>query len=271
MLRPPVRLMVVLLVMSAAACGGGGDAADRDPGRGDAAWETAKEGVLRVCTEIPRPPFAFEEEGGLRGFEVELVQEIARRVGLAAEFKAMAADRLTAGVARGTCDLAASSIAIGATADGRTQFSAGYLEVRQSLLIRKSDRARYPSFAALQGATVGVCAGCKGAGHARVQASKASVAVQEFKRPDEMGEALRSGRIEAVVHDSLASAYDARTSGETHVAEVFEPSGEAYGFLLKTSAPRLLDAVNFALADLRADGTYDQLYRRYSPDVATDP
>jgi ABC-type amino acid transport substrate-binding protein len=110
-----------------------GDGAEVD--LGDATLLT--DGELLVCSDIPYPPFEFEDEDGeFTGFDIELVEAIGMRLGLELEVIALGFDPIASGTAlnAGQCDLAASAITI---TDERAEslfFSDPYYDATQSLL-----------------------------------------------------------------------------------------------------------------------------------------
>jgi ABC-type amino acid transport substrate-binding protein len=102
---------------------------------GDATLLT--EGELLVCSDIPYPPFEFEDEDGeFTGFDIELVEAIGMRLGLEVEVIALGFDPIASGTAlnAGQCDLAASAITITDERAESLRFSDPYYDATQSLL-----------------------------------------------------------------------------------------------------------------------------------------
>ncbi|MBN1562711.1 MAG: transporter substrate-binding domain-containing protein, partial [Anaerolineae bacterium] len=77
-------------------------------------------------------------------------------------------------------------------------------------------------------------------------------------------QALGSGDVDAVVNDGPVSADIISSNPELGVVLVGDPlSDEFYGIAVQPDKPELLDAINVALADLIADGTYAEIYEKW--------
>src|SRR5438552_19019378 len=80
---------------------------------GGATWEDVKKsGTLRIASEGAFPPFNFFKQGKLCGFEIDLANEISKRLGLSSEWKSYPFDSLLIGLNQGRYDLVAASHAV---------------------------------------------------------------------------------------------------------------------------------------------------------------
>jgi polar amino acid transport system substrate-binding protein len=228
--------------------------------------DTAGEGKLTVCTELPRVPFAFEEKGETVGLDVEIVRAVAGRLGLPPEFRDTDASELFRDLDAGRCDLVASAVAITEERKQQADFSPPYLDVTQSLLVRKADAARYTSFASLQGRTVGVQSGTAGAALADREAPPQGITVRKLPSTDELFTALKAGDVDAVVHDHPLLAYHASTTGETAVSAQLPGEKVEYGIAVRRGRTELLTAIDDALKAVRGDDTYKTIIRTYYGD-----
>jgi len=283
MLRRPLRLLALLallaLVLGACADDGGDDVA---PGGADGATTTTgetaeraeveklvEEGKLTVCSDIPYAPFEFEEDGEVTGIDVELMRAMASKLGLQAEFRDTDFDGIFAALAAGNCDVIASSVSITEERKKVNDFTDGYFEIQQSLLVRKGDETKYKDFASLKGRTIGVQSETTGAAFAMEEAEKAGVEVKEFTGADELFTALKAKQIDGVVQDFPINSYNAEQTGDTVVSAAFDNNEpEEYGFVVPKSKPKLLAALNDALAELKEDGGYQDILESYLGDEA---
>ncbi len=268
------RLLAVLVVtaLALAACGSSEDGESGTGEHGDdhASLGTIRAGKLTVCSDVPYAPFEFEEGGQLKGIDVDLVKAIADKLDLEAEFRDTDFDGIFAALAAGNCDMIASSVSITEERKKENNFSQGYFEINQSLLVRKGDESSYTDFSSLSGRTIGVQSETTGAEFARVQAAAAGVEIKEFTGADELFTALKAKQIDGVVQDFPINSYNAETTGDTVVSKVFtEAEEEEYGFVIPKKSTALLEAVNEALDELRKDGTYDKVLERYLGEKAT--
>jgi len=274
-MKPLTARLLAALVVSALALAACGSSEDGESGTGEhggdhASLGTIRAGKLTVCSDVPYAPFEFEEGGQLKGIDVDLVKSIADKLDLEAEFRDTDFDGIFAALAAGNCDMIASSVSITEERKKENNFSQGYFEINQSLLVRKGDESRYTDFPSLSGRTIGVQSETTGAEFARVQAATAGVEVKEFTGADELFTALKAKQIDGVVQDFPINSYNAETTGDTVVSKVFtEAEEEEYGFVIPKKSAALLDAVNGALDELRSDGTYDEVLERYLGEKAT--
>jgi polar amino acid transport system substrate-binding protein len=225
------------------------------------------EGRLTACTDIPYAPFEFEQDGKFDGIDIELVRAVAGRLGLTAEFKDVDFESIFAALNAGECDIVASSVSITPERLETLDFSEGYYEINQSLLVRKGEEATLGDLDKLAGRTIGVQSETTGAAYARANAEGATI--REFTGADELFTALRARQVDAALQDLPVNSYNAKTTGETVVAKVFtEAEKEQYGFAMKKGSAELKAAIDDALEQVKADDTYPTILRRFLGDTA---
>src|SRR5687767_7394533 len=188
----PARLLLLLLTLVAAACGDD-DGVDR---RASEREGTLSSGKFPVCTDVPRAPFAFEENGRVVAIDAEIVRAIGGRLGLEPEFRDTDFDGIFAALEAGKCDVIASSVAITEERKKTVAFSDGYYEIVQSLLVRKGDAATYKDLASLRGRTIGVQSRTTGAAYAQQQSEANGYTVKEYGAADELFAALGAGQVD---------------------------------------------------------------------------
>jgi polar amino acid transport system substrate-binding protein len=264
-----MRLLAALALGSLlfAACGdsddGGGDGGDDEFGLVDS-------GKLTVCSDIPYAPFEYEDGGDLKGIDVDLMKAVAEKLDLEAEFRDTDFDGIFASLAAGNCDVIASSVSITDERKQANNFSQGYFQIQQSLLVRKGDEGTYKDFASLKGKTIGVQSETTGAAFATEEGGKAGVQIKEFTGADDLFTALKAEQIDGIVQDFPINSYNAETTGETVVSATFD-SGEPeeYGIVVPKKSTELLQAIDEALDELRTSGDYDEILKEYLGDEAT--
>ena len=258
MLKRPVVITAVMsvLALSLAACGG--DSGGTTKGGAD----LIKDGTLTVCSDVPYPPFEdFDKSApsGFTGFDIDVVQAIADSLKLKLAVKDESFDGLQSGLTlnSGACDLVASAMTITADREKNLDFSDGYYDSEQSLLVPAgSDIA---SIADLSGKKVGVQQGTTGKQYAEDNATGASIV--SFPSDAEMYAAIKAGQVDALLQD-LPVNLDHTKDGKFQVVEKYS-TDEKYGFAIKQGNDALVKEVNDALAKLRSDGTYDDIYNKY--------
>jgi ABC-type amino acid transport substrate-binding protein len=98
-------------------------------------FTTVKEGVLTVGSDIPYAPFEFREGGELRGFDIDLIGEIADRLGLTIDVRDTAFDTAFTQLAAGRYDIVIAASTITPEREEEVDFSDGYFKARQSLTV----------------------------------------------------------------------------------------------------------------------------------------
>ena len=271
-----LRLVAVAaaLTLVAGACsdddgtdsGGGTGTTLTGPDAGKA-LKTVSAGKLTACTDTPYAPFEFEDNGQFDGIDIELVRAVAGRLALKPAFIDVDFDTIFTALNSGRCDIVASSVSITEERLKSLDFSDGYFEINQSLLVRKGEEGTLNDLPAFNGKTIGVQSETTGAAYAKANAPGATV--REFTGADELFTALKAKQVDAALQDLPVNAYNATTTGETVVAKVFtEADKEQYGLAMKKGSTELKEAIDTALAEVKADDTFPTILRRFLGDAA---
>ncbi len=275
----PFRLLALLaaLGLAFAGCGDSEDGADAGSDAGGSASsgsavdieDPVDEGKLTVCSDIPYAPFEYEDGGDVKGIDVDLMKAVAEKLDLEAAFRDTDFDGIFAALAAGNCDVIASSVSITDERKKENNFTEGYFEIQQSLLVRKDDADKYKDFASLKGKTIGVQSETTGAEFAMAEAEKAGAEIKEFTGADELFTALKAKQIDGVVQDLPINSYNAETTADTAVSATFDSEeAEQYGFVVPKDKPKLLSAIDEALGELRDGGEYKAILEEYLGDEA---
>ena len=239
---------------------------DTTAAAGAAAVKTAKAGKLVVCSDIPYAPFEYYTngaDGDVTGIDVDILNGIAKEIGLTTDYIKTPFDGIFAALAAGSCDMIASSVSITDERKQANDFSNGYFKIQQTILVRSGDAA-LNDLPALKGKTVGAQSGTTGSTFATAGASANAYTVKDFTGADDLITALKAGQVDAVIQDSPINGYAAtKSGGELVVSKVFDGAGEEYGFVVPKDNPGLTAALNTGLDKLKADGTYKMILTKY--------
>ncbi|WP_240615246.1 transporter substrate-binding domain-containing protein [Arthrobacter ruber] len=243
--------------LALSACGGGSD----DAGSAEASGlDLVSEGTLTVCSDIPYPPFEYEENGEYTGFDMDLMKEIASGMGLELAVQDVGFDGLQSGAVLGArqCDIGASAVTITEERQANLAFSDPYYDSLQSILVpTDSDIA---SIDDLAGKQVGVQQGTTGATHAAEKAPEAELV--QFPSDAEMYAAIQAGNVDALLQDLPVNLGHTEDGAFTIAEEL--PTDEQYGFIMsKEGSEELVAAVNEQLTALRDNGKYQEIYDSY--------
>ncbi|MEU6543599.1 transporter substrate-binding domain-containing protein [Streptomyces sp. NPDC046859] len=220
-----------------------------------------KAGQLTTCTHLPYPPFQSEIDGKVQGFDVSLIDLVADDLGVKQAILDTPFENFKTGafLNSGECDLAAAGMTITPERKKNVDFSDPYFEATQALLVDK--KSGISSFADLKGKKVGAQAQTTGEDYAK---SKGLDPVS-FESSDAVLNGLRTGQVQAVVIDyPVVQSWlkDKANAKAFRVAEQIN-TGEQYGFTVKKGNTKLLAAINKALSEAKADGTYKKLYEKW--------
>jgi polar amino acid transport system substrate-binding protein len=248
------------LTLTMSACGGDEESPSTGSG-GGSELELVQPGTLTVCSEIPYKPFEYEEDGEFTGFDIDLSREIAERLELELSVLPSAFDGLQSGAALNSqqCDMAASAMTINEERKANIDFSDGYYDSKQSLLVpADSDIA---SIEDLSGRSVGVQNETTGEAYTRENAP-ADAEIKGFPGDSDMFNAIQAGQVDALLQDLPVNLVHTE-DGKFEIVEQYDTE-EQYGFAFeKDKSDNLLAAVNEQLQAMRDDGTYDELYATY--------
>ena len=236
-------------------------------GDGEAAaadLDLVNEGTLTVCSDIPYPPFEFEDAdapSGYSGFDIDLVQAMADNLGLELEVLEVGFDGLQSGatLAAGQCDLAASAMTITPERAENLNFSDPYYDAAQSLIVQTdSDIA---SLDDLAGQRLGVQSGTTGQAYAEENAPEDTELVAFESGPD-LFTAMEAGQIDAGLQDLPVNVEQVNNDDSFEIVEEYD-TDEQYGFAAAQGNDALIEAINTQLQELRDAGTYDEIYAEY--------
>lgn len=253
----PALALASALVLSVSACGSG------DGGGGDdSGLDLVKSGTLTVCSDVPYAPFEdFDKSApsGFKGFDVDLVTNIAKEMGVKLAIKDSDFDALQSGLLlnSGQCDMAASAMTITEERAKRLTFSDPYYDSEQSLLVPAGSPIK--SIDDLDGKTLGVQKGTTGESYAKEHVKGAKII--SMKDDATEFQALKAGNVDALLQD-LPVNLTHTTDGKYTIVEKYD-TGEQYGFAFKKDNTALVDEVNKDLKAMKDDGTYQKLYDSY--------
>jgi polar amino acid transport system substrate-binding protein len=150
-------------------------------------------------------------------------------------------------------------------------FSDPYYNSRQSLVVNTAETPDVASTADVgEGDVVGVQRGTTGKDWAEENLGPQGAELKSFSNAPDAFRDLEAGNVQAVVNDEPSSAEIIMDLPGLEIVEVID-TGEKYGFAFSPENPELRDAANTALAELIADGTYQQIFEQYFPGVEVPP
>lgn len=219
-----------------------------------------KAGVLKIGTEGTYAPFTYHNEAGkLVGFDVEIGEAIAAKLGVKPEFVEGKWDGLIAGLDAKRYDTVINQVGITEQRKQKYDFSEPYITSKAVLIVRADDTA-IKSFADLKGKK---SAQSLTSNFARL-AEKGGAELVATDGFDQSIQLVLTRRADATVNDSL-SFLDFKKHKPDAPVKIVAEEGEAgaSGVIIRKQEPELLAAINKALAEIKADGTYAKISDKY--------
>ena len=244
-------LLLALASLAAAGCGGGGGSSSTNGGGGEA--ET-----LTVGSDIPYPPFEQGKPGHYTGFDVELMEAIAEKLGRKAEFQDTSFETIFRDVAQGKFEAVISAATITEEREKAVDFSNPYYLSEQAVLVKEG--SPISSLEELKGKTVAVQQGTTGQELAKEKSGASEI--RPYPEGPDAVNALKAGTVEGVVIDAPVAENAVEKSGGLEIAEKV-PTEEDYGIAVAQGNEELLEEINKGLEEVEEDGTYKKIYEKW--------
>jgi polar amino acid transport system substrate-binding protein len=266
----------VAAALIVAGCGGDGSGnGDNAPPAGgteeDAALaemvpeDIASDGTLTVGTDATYAPNEFLAEDGttIEGFDIDLFDAVAAKLGLEAEYTSAPFDNIIPSVQSGKYEIGVSSFTINAermqVVDMVSYYSAG-----TSWAVKAGNPAGVTPDEAC-GTRVGVQRGTVQVEDitARSEQCQAdgepAITIDQFQGQDQVTAAVVSGKVDAELADSPIIAYAIKQTGDQleQVGEIYDAA--PYGYVVRQDQGQFADALSGAVNALIEDGTYQDV------------
>lgn len=256
--------------MDGKSCAGGGGGTTRRTAAlgalglalaGPAAALAQAPGVLNVGAYPTNPPFEVKDERGqFDGLEVDIVREIARRLGMELRIADMGFQALFAATSSRRIDAAISTITITPERLKSQDFSQPYMDTDLALIAGPS--TRLTGLKDARGATLGALASSTSdAWIRRNQELLGLAAPKTYDTITNLFLDVQNGRVDGGVNDEAGSRFAFRTQRGMRVLEVI-PSGDRIGLMLPKGSP-LTPRANEAITAMKQDGTMARLYEKW--------
>lgn len=232
--------LATIMVFALAACG----------------TQTAEK--LVMGTNAAFPPYEFKEGETIVGIDAEIAAALAEKLGMELEIKDMAFESLIPAVAGGSVDIVLAGMTVTDERKESVNFSDSYATGIQSVIVI-ADSA-IATIDDLSGKLIGVQTGTTG--DIYCSGDYGEEAVKRYDNGALAVQALLNGQIDCVVIDNQpAKAFVAANDG-LKILDT-EYAVEDYAIALNKEDTELLEKVNTALAELKADGKVDEIVSKY--------
>lgn len=238
--------LAMLLCLSLAACAA----------KGPTLAEVKKAGKLTVATSPDFPPFESLEGGKVVGIEVDILELIAKELGVELEIVQMDFDSVLVGVQAAKYDCGMSGITVTPAREKNMRFTVPYYNAAQVIVVKEGSAIQ--GKADLKDKTVSVQTGTT----AESGCQDENIKYQAFNANADAKSALTTGKVDAWVVDNL-TAIQMVDEGDGLVILEEKMTEEPYAFAFAYGSEDLVAEINKTLEKLIDDGTIAGIFENY--------
>lgn len=222
--------------------------------------------ILKVGTDFSGSPLAFYLDGKAVGFEVELIQELAKELGVEIEWVKIpfGVKNFIESLEENKVDLLIESISLTSERKEKFLFSHSYFSSGQAVVVRQTDKVPDQfSLQLLKGKKVGVQTGTTGEYFAK---NNTSTQIAYYESSEQQLEALINGNVDAIISDILNTQTTAWPMWKKIKVVLKNMTREEYCIVAKKDQQRMVQRINDILQKFKddpVDGVYARLYRKW--------
>lgn len=225
---------------------------------GAAEVTTVQDGYLTMGTNAYFPPYEYYEGDSIVGIDAEIAAAVAEKLGLELKIEDMEFDSIITAVTAGKVDMGLAGMTVTEERKQNVNFSDTYATGVQVIIVKEDSAIQ--SADDLADVMIGVQLGTTGDIYCSDDFGEDHV--EKYNKGNDAVMALVSGKVDAVVIDNEpAKSYVAANEGLKILDTEYVT--EEYAAAISKENTALLDAINAALAELKADGTLDAIVAKY--------
>lgn len=250
-----VGLCIACLVLIIAACGGSKETS----GSASATLKSIKDkGEIEIAMEGAYPPYNFiNKSNQLEGFDVDIAQEVAKRLGVKAVLVSNPWDSMIPALTGKKFDLIISDMAITEERKKKVSFSDPYFTTGNQLFVPKDSSIKVPKD--MKGKKIGVTISTTAA----EEVTKLGADVKLYKNDFLAFEDLVNGRLDGVSTDQGVGAKIILDQNYRLVAVDGLLNTELAGMTIRKEDSDLRKEINKIIADMQKDGKYEEISKKW--------
>ena len=225
---------------------------------------------LKVGMTADFAPFEFHSDNqkDYKGFDVDLINAVAKEMGKTVEIQDLAFDGLIPAIQSKNIDVAISAMTITEERQKHIGFSDPYYKSGLAILVREDD-STINTLDDLKGKTIAARVDTTGLDEAK---TVENATVKPFKTPQDCFKELQAGNVDAVINDRPVNDYAIKEGGITGLKDLPQMlTEEEYGIAMAKDNSELKNQVNDALKKLHENGEYDKIFAKWFGDKAPQP
>lgn len=260
-----ILTMLLVFVFAFTGCGSSNNETDdTNEAATTAAAESGIPDTIIVGTNAEFPPFEYvDDNGDFDGFDIALMQAVCDKLGVKMQVNNMEFKSLLGAMQLNSIDVIAAGMTVTEERQQSVDFTDSYYEAKQVIIVNKDSNVA--SFSDLDGKSIGVQEGTTGDLFVTPEEDGALVkdaTVKRFKKGVDAVMDLKNGGVDAVVIDKNPATEFVSGNDDLKIVED-DAATENYAFAIAKGNTELADAINKAVEELKADGTYDSLVKEY--------
>ncbi|WP_410500207.1 basic amino acid ABC transporter substrate-binding protein [Chitinibacter sp. S2-10] len=220
--------------------------------------------TYQVGTDAAYAPFESQnEKKEIVGFDIDILKAVAAKTGLQVKFINTPWEGIFASLNNGDRDIIISAVTITPERKQSMDFSEPYFEAKQ--LIAVGQNSKVVKLADLKSKKIGVQTGTTGDEAAQKLLGKTNPNIKRFESAPLALQELQNGGVDAVIADNGVVVNYITNNSKAKLKTIDDASfaKEYYGIAVKKGNKALLDQLNKGIAAIKADGTYDKIYKHY--------
>lgn len=207
---------------------------------------------LVMVTEAGFAPYEYYDDGNIVGVDVDIAEEIAKKMGKELVIKDVAFDSIINEVKSGKSDFGAAGISYNEEREKEVDFSINYTTSKQVVVIKKDSGITIDN---LDGKKISVQLGSIGDSYVTDNYKNSTIVRQ--KKYLQAIEDLKSDKVDCVVMDELPALEFVKVNEELIVLDK-ELTSDSYGMIVKKGNNELLNTINEVLNELKDNGKIDE-------------
>lgn len=255
-ISPTILAMLLIAVLGLTGC------KPENPGaEEDSLARVQANGKLIVATDDTYPPLEWNQDGVIVGFDIDLMAEICRRLDVEPQFESSKWDSLLTGLAGQQYDAVISSMNI----TPERQEQADFVEYARwaQVIVTTPSETSISSLNDLKGKRIAVQVATTSEAVAR---TIEDAEVNCFESFDTTFMELNNHRVDAIIVDEPVAMYYQAKSSDAFAIVGTAIEKEPVGIALRKGSDSLREAMEEALEDMKADGTYDEIFANWFGD-----
>jgi len=214
-----------------------------------------KAGKIVIATSPDFPPFEYLEGSDVVGIEVEIMELVAKEIGVELVIEQMDFDSVIPGIQAGKFDVGVSGITVTEERKKNVDFTEPYFLASQAIVVTPD--STIASKADLTGKTISVQTGTT----AEAYCMDNGYDVLSFTANNDAAAALTTGKVDAWVVDNEVAVALAAEQGLIVLDEAM--TSEPYAFAFPKGSDTLVAKINEIISKLIADGTVAGIFEKY--------